>query len=177
MLYNGFVGVVILEREFTLREVAEIFNVSVKEYKQMETEYSLPVPRNNFGARSYTIKDIKIICILTEIKLKDTKLPMWRKKKRGRKGFVYFIQADKFIKIGKTADLKKRMQDLGIQLPWPMKLIHHIVTDDMDGLERAFHEKYKEFRTNGEWFILAEKDINEIKADKVFEEQLEIYWA
>lgn len=69
-------------------------------------------------------------------------------------GYVYFIGSPIFgwYKIGKSITPEIRIKDLGILLPFKIKILgvweaknHHLA-------ETALHELYADFRINGEWF-------------------------
>lgn len=56
-----------------------------------------------------------------------------------------------FYKIGMTTNLQKRIESLKI-----------IETDNSRMLEKELHEKFKNKRRNGEWFVLDDKDLQEL---------------
>lgn len=63
---------------------------------------------------------------------------------------LYFIQQDKYIKIGYTKNIKTRLSDL--QVSSPVKLN---VLGLMDGTfedEAEMHKKFRHLSVNGEWF-------------------------
>ncbi len=85
------------------------------------------------------------------------------KKHKKTKGYVYLIQSnDGFIKIGRTINIKKRFKTLSVHLPYKIRLLGIIETNDYIGLEEELHCKYAEKRVNGEWFKLNENEINEL---------------
>jgi hypothetical protein len=71
-------------------------------------------------------------------------------------GYVYLLQSpDGHFKIGRSKDVPSRVRTLGIQLPYPVKLRHQIaVISDSRAAEKFLHSKFKDYRTNGEWFRL-----------------------
>lgn len=74
---------------------------------------------------------------------------------KGDQGFVYFLQAGPYTKIGKTKDVGRRIKELRIQLPFEAELIHVIYCEsDLSLHERNLHNKWAEYRKNGEWFVL-----------------------
>lgn len=80
-------------------------------------------------------------------------------------GYIYLIKGvfpSKCYKIGLTKEPKSRISTLGVQLPFPIEVIHLIKTNDMRGLEKALHNKYADKRVNGEWFALTDSDVQEI---------------
>lgn len=81
-----------------------------------------------------------------------------------KKGYVYLISSpDGHFKIGRTKDVPNRSNTLGVQLPFPIEVIHSIPVTDMVWAERHLHERFQEKRANGEWFKLEEADVEWIK--------------
>jgi hypothetical protein len=78
-------------------------------------------------------------------------------------GYVYLgLQAGKH-KIGLTKDLDRRREDITLLGPAPMKWIHAIKTDDMRGVEKYWHSRFKDKRLRGEWFKLSPGDVRAFK--------------
>jgi len=83
-----------------------------------------------------------------------------------KKGFIYFIEKDGYIKIGRTSqNVEERMNSLSNNHPneVPIKLIHSIPTEDVLEAEKAFHHYFASKRIKGEWFQLTKKDIDCVK--------------
>ena len=80
-------------------------------------------------------------------------------------GWVYLIEGqEKCFKIGYTTNLKKRLwQQLSPRMPYPLKLIHSIKTDDCIELESRLHAIFDDKRLDGEWFKLDDADIDRFK--------------
>lgn len=79
-------------------------------------------------------------------------------------GHIYLIKADNgLVKIGKTTDLKTRLDHFTAKLPYEVKLIHSIETNDHTKLERKLHDLFEHKRKRGEWFELNEKEIQYVK--------------
>lgn len=89
-----------------------------------------------------------------EVKSKNTK----------KRGIVYLLNSGIYYKIGKTKNLHARMEALavGVIAPFDIKLIHHFISDDYSGDEKRLHDRFLEKRTDGEWFVLSEKDVEYI---------------
>jgi hypothetical protein len=75
-------------------------------------------------------------------------------------GYVYLLRAGLFYKIGMTTrdDPERRLREIRLQLPFPIKEVHRIATDDPEGIERYWHQRFSERRKNGEWFELSDTD-------------------
>ncbi|MFH1621209.1 MAG: GIY-YIG nuclease family protein [Patescibacteria group bacterium] len=78
-------------------------------------------------------------------------------------GEVYLFKSGRYYKIGKTNDSVRRGQELRIQLPENLDLIHSIKTDDPSGIEAYWHRRFEPKRMNGEWFDLNSADIKAFK--------------
>jgi Meiotically up-regulated gene 113 len=74
-------------------------------------------------------------------------------------GQVYLARMGKHHKIGRTGAVGRRMYELAIQLPEALSLVHVLETDDPEGIERYWHQRFASKRTNGEWFLLTREDI------------------
>lgn len=78
-------------------------------------------------------------------------------------GAVYLFKHGKYYKIGKTNDTVRRGNELKIQLPENLDLIHEIKTDDPSGIEAYWHRRFESKRMNGEWFDLSSADLKAFK--------------
>ena|GEM_PF-5866137 len=82
---------------------------------------------------------------------------------RATAGVVYLLQAGPFYKIGKATDLQRRLHQIKLQLPYPVKLIHTIHTRDIGGVETYWHKRFAHQRSNGEWFTLNDAEVAEFQ--------------
>lgn len=78
-------------------------------------------------------------------------------------GFVYLGKQHGNYKIGKAEDLNRRREDITLLGPEPFKLIHYIKTDDMNGVEQYWHNRFKSKLKRGEWFNLSSADVKAFK--------------
>jgi Meiotically up-regulated gene 113 len=78
-------------------------------------------------------------------------------------GSVYLFKSGKYYKIGKTSDTVRRGNELRIQLPEQIDLVHSIETEDPSGIEAYWHRRFEAKRMNGEWFDLKTADIKVFK--------------
>jgi len=86
------------------------------------------------------------------------------KNQKDNRGFVYVIKSDSgFYKIGKSVNAQKRIEELGVKLPFPIEPIHIIESNDYTRAEMYFHQKFADKRGNGEWFALTDEDIEYLK--------------
>ena len=76
---------------------------------------------------------------------------------------VYLFKSGHYYKIGKTNDTVRRGNEIKVQLPERMDLIHSIKTDDPSGIEAYWHSRFKLKRMQGEWFNLSSTDIKAFK--------------
>jgi len=74
-------------------------------------------------------------------------------------GIVYLLKVGPHYKIGKTKDFAKRLDQISLQLPWPVEVIHKIETDDPDGIENYWHKRFSDKHSNGEWYKLSPKEV------------------
>jgi hypothetical protein len=69
-------------------------------------------------------------------------------------GYVYMIHGieTRYVKIGKTTNLVRRLQDLARGVPFPVQLLSAQLVPDMDAEEQRLLVAYAASRTRGEWF-------------------------
>lgn len=78
-------------------------------------------------------------------------------------GFVYVVRSGKFFKIGFTnQSIEKRISTLQTGSPSPKILVLHFEAENPSILEKELHGKFKNKRIDGEWFALADSDIDEL---------------
>jgi hypothetical protein len=83
-------------------------------------------------------------------------------------GTVYLIKSGRYHKIGRTNAIGRRSYEIGLQLPEKHVLVHSFETDDPAGIERYWHERFKDRRRNGEWFLLSKADVAAFKRRRRF---------
>lgn len=84
--------------------------------------------------------------------------------RRTRPGVVYFATCDVPlypIKIGFAVNLRERIQDLQVAMPWRLKVLG-IKRGDPD-TERALHRQFASLRLLGEWFARGPDLLDHIK--------------
>ncbi len=67
-------------------------------------------------------------------------------------GWIYFVRADEFVKIGFAKEVRSRLPRL--QTSSPVKLQLLMAIEGKASLERDFHRKFAALRAHGEWFKL-----------------------
>ncbi|QXX75940.1 GIY-YIG nuclease family protein [Methylovirgula sp. HY1] len=87
-----------------------------------------------------------------------------------KNGYVYMgllkIGSEKRYKIGKTNLVERRKDQLSIQLPEDLEMVHAINTDDAYGIEAYWHRRFAAKKTKGEWFSLSRDDVQAFKRRK-----------
>jgi hypothetical protein len=86
-------------------------------------------------------------------------------------GYVYIgllkLGREKRYKIGKAVLVERRTDQISLQLPEDLELVHAITTDDAYGIEDYWHRRFAAKNTKGEWFALSRQDIEAFKRRKV----------
>ncbi len=73
--------------------------------------------------------------------------------------FIYLFGADGGLyKIGRSKDPGRRLDDFA-GLPFNIKLLHTIATDDPSWLEHNFHDRHQHCRVTKEWFKLTAAEV------------------
>lgn len=82
-------------------------------------------------------------------------------------GFVYLVKSGKLYKIGFSENHWRRKGELHKQTSEGITEVHTIAAiDDAQGIEKYWHERFKEKRQHGEWFDLSLEDISAFKKRK-----------
>jgi len=88
-------------------------------------------------------------------------------KNKNPSGYVYLVKSGKLYKIGFSENHWRRKSELHKQTAEGITEIHTIAAiDDAPGIERYWHERFKEKRQHGEWFDLSAEDISAFKKRK-----------
>jgi len=74
---------------------------------------------------------------------------------------IYFIQADNYVKVGYTSNLKKRFQDYVTENPNKVILIAQC--NGAYDIENKIHKQLKDFHHRAEWFHLNKESETLIK--------------
>ena len=84
--------------------------------------------------------------------------------------YVYVLVCGEFSKIGKTTNPEQRFNQIEPRLPWPVKefiLLPCVDRAEMNWAERFLHNYFADKRGHGEWFNLADQDIEELRGRAV----------
>jgi hypothetical protein len=85
-------------------------------------------------------------------------------------GYVYLgvlkLGREKRYKIGKAVLVERRRDQISLQLPEDLELVHAITTDDDYGIEEYWHRRFASKNTKGEWFVLSRQDIDAFRRRK-----------
>jgi len=85
-------------------------------------------------------------------------------------GYVYLalmkLGGEKCYKIGKAVLVERRKDQIALQLPAELELVHSVSTDDAYGIEAYWHRRFASKNTNGEWFALSPQDVQAFKRRK-----------
>ena len=79
-------------------------------------------------------------------------------------GVVYVLKSAYGYKIGRTRSVPDRMRTFGVQLPIVYTIPFCVWFDDCHAAERRYHDAFASKRINGEWFDLAEIDLEVIRS-------------
>ncbi len=85
-------------------------------------------------------------------------------------GYVYMgllkLGRERRYKIGKAVLVERRTDQISLQLPDDLELVHAIRTDDAYGIEDYWHRRFARKNTKGEWFSLSRHDVDAFKRRK-----------
>lgn len=86
------------------------------------------------------------------------------------KGFIYLLSSDSGqYKIGMTKNIKQRINQLKISVPFKIELIHSFPADNAREAEGILHKMFASQRMTGEWFSLDIIDIGRLAKVKRYE--------
>lgn len=75
--------------------------------------------------------------------------------------YVYLIQSNEFFKIGITYDVSSRLSQLQTGNPNALVVKSCYEFSNAQAVEAVLHQKFASVRKHGEWFRLADKDIQD----------------
>lgn len=130
-------------------------------YKKLGLTKNLAKTILNFGEGKRKYDDVKEICDSIIKKFEDR---YESDEEVGlTNGYVYLGKQHGDYKIGKARNANRRREDITLLGSEPFELIHEIKTDDMIGVEKYWHNRFKTKLKRGEWFNLSPADIKAFK--------------
>src|SRR3989442_8350249 len=57
-------------------------------------------------------------------------------------GFVYLLKSGPYYKIGRTTDFERRFDQIKLQMPFSVEVMHKIETEDPEGIEAYWHRRF-----------------------------------
>lgn len=172
-LYMSRVGEATADRKEFKRlvvEGAEMFGPSFMLYLSLAKRFAFGLERARDRATMIIDENFNTIVrevLLMEIEQDTDKLASYVAPKQFPKEpkHLYLVRAENgFHKIGITQDLSTRVGALQTSGPHRVDLIHSILHEEADNLERHLHKKFADRRVNGEWFHLEDEDVQYIKS-------------
>jgi hypothetical protein len=78
-----------------------------------------------------------------------------------KNGYIYLVNEvnGPHYKIGKAIDINSRQHIFNVKLPYKIDMAHCFFADDYNEAELKLHNKHKEKRIDGEWFVLDSDDV------------------
>jgi hypothetical protein len=96
------------------------------------------------------------------VDLESSVAPTFSKSKKDE--WVYLLKGVQgYYKIGRGAELERRVKQESVAMPEKLVLEQSIRTDDPVGIEGYWHRRFADRRANGEWFKLSREDIRAFK--------------
>lgn len=106
--------------------------------------------------------------MVTPLMPTTTTVPTTKQLALGVIGSVYLMRSGIHHKIGRSNHVGRRSYEVALQLPEKLEIVHEIETDDPEGIERYWHERFSAKRANGEWFNLTDADVAVFRRRKTF---------
>ncbi|WP_419906912.1 GIY-YIG nuclease family protein [Hoeflea sp.] len=83
-------------------------------------------------------------------------------------GWIYLMKQGRYHKLGKTNDPVRPSKELGIQAAEETTQVHVIKTDDHDGIETYWKNRWKKLRHRGEFYKLPHREVVSFRRMKHF---------
>ena len=77
---------------------------------------------------------------------------------------VYLMKSENYYKIGISKNVNRRCKELATtKMPYEIKIIAQTcLISNADDIEKKLHERFKKQRINGEWFLLDDKQVQQV---------------
>src|SRR5215210_7810718 len=94
-----------------------------------------------------------------------------------RAGYIYILAAEgsPYYKIGRAKVVNNRIAQMRPNLPFKVRRVCTLRTDDAIGLERWIHQRFKDLRQNGEWFALTPEQVESLRREWLWLEAWNTY--
>lgn len=81
-----------------------------------------------------------------------------------RRGYIYVVRSgtSNLYKIGRTTNLKKRLQTLQTSCAVSLNVVKTLCCSDAIALEKSAHTKFSHYRKIGEWFALNDEQLHQL---------------
>jgi len=167
-LCKMFIEVIREKGKWPTRGVLDVKHLSITNFPDSSTFYNkLGLTRNlaktilEFVEDKQGYDDVTDICnsAIEEFEDRDE----FSEEEGITNGFVYLGKQHGDYKIGKANNANRRRDDITLLGSEPFELIHEIKTDDMNGVEKYWHNRFKSKLKRGEWFNLSTADIKAFK--------------
>ncbi len=181
-----------IDEEQMIEEIAQLvrrfkrFPIKAEILLEKKKNVRIPSPMaffRRFGGRSEAIKQVRDYCsskaeyadisaylgqdTVAEISENDVEVTNNESGKATTSGYVYLVKSGKLYKIGCSENHWRRKSELHKQTAEGITEIHTIAAiDDAPGIEKYWHERFKDKRQHGEWFDLSPEDISAFKKRK-----------
>jgi hypothetical protein len=84
----------------------------------------------------------------------------------GRSTAIYLFsikEIPNYYKIGISKEVHRRLADYNTAMPFTVVLEYSVEHPDFRSVEKALHKRFKHKRIKGEWFLLSDFEIAELK--------------
>lgn len=115
-----------------------------------------------FRAHKRTSDGLSYICN----RCKDAIYLPWNSKSQPANATTVYLvaAANGLVKVGSASDVEKRMSLLRCQSPIAVELIYTLACHKAGAVERAIHDKFRNYHDHGEWYRFSEEDIERVKS-------------
>ena len=84
---------------------------------------------------------------------------------RDEPGYIYAIESNGLLKIGKSTRPEKRINELKTANPAELNIVCIVECNDMTWLEQNLHNVFEGSRVRGEWFDISDDELKQALAE------------
>ena len=112
-----------------------------------------------------------MLCLLNESGVGNGGIsPVTLQSAQAKEGFVYILKSsDNLYKIGCSVDPTKRIETLGVLLPFPIEPIHQFPATNYLLAEYRLHKDFAHHKVRGEWFRLLPEQVDFLKSIRCYD--------